>query len=81
MESEDVGSFVQQTLIKCLLYFRLSRPGPAGNKDSCAWSLHASIVHRMPFKEHSQRVWEDKRLARFFLSGKVESRELFPTGW
>lgn len=40
MESEDVGSFVQQTLIKCLLYFRLSRPRPAGNKDSCAWSLH-----------------------------------------
>lgn len=78
MESEDVGSFVQQTLIKGLLYFRLSRPGPAGNKDSCAWSLHASIVHRMPFKEHSQRVWEDKRLARFFWAERWNQGNCFP---
>lgn len=66
MESEDVA-FVQQTLIKCLLYFRLSRPRPAGNKDSCAWSLRLSrIVHRMPFKEHSQKGLGGQGLAGFF---------------
>lgn len=51
MESEGVGSLVQQTLIKCLLDVRLSRPRPAGNKDSC---IHGACTPAL-FTEYSSK--------------------------
>ena len=76
-----VRALVQQTLIKCLLDFRLSQPRPAGNKDSC---IHGACVPALFTECPSKNILEGSGRTRdwpVFVSGKVESRELFPTGW
>lgn len=81
MESEGTGSFIQQMLIKCLLYLRLSWLCPAVNKDSY---IHGACVPALFTEYPSKNILEGSGRTRdwtVFLSRKVKWRELFPTGW
>lgn len=60
----------------------LSLKGTAVNKTKtlALMKLYASIVYTKLFREHSLRIWEDKKL-NSILRAKVKSREIFLTGW